>query len=118
IGTNNQNRILVDACGKPCYACQDCAPVAKFSGCVGIGSTSPQHKLDIKNGNLAIYNNTNVGGGSGGAQLYLGDMNFAGGVYACSRVPLCRLVRVELFAHGHVLTEFSRELCGRVTSLT
>lgn len=78
------NHLSIASGGAASFACQVCAPVAIFSGCVGMGSTSPQHKLDIQNGNLGIYNNTNVGGGNGGAQLYLGDMNFAGGVYACS----------------------------------
>jgi hypothetical protein len=48
------------------------------SGNVGIGVSSPQSKVDIQNGNIGIYNNT---ASSNGAQLYLGDMNFPGGVY-------------------------------------
>ena len=51
------------------------------SGNVGIGTSSPQVKLDLQNGNAGFYNNT---ASSGGAQLYLGDMNFAGGAYATS----------------------------------
>jgi len=53
-------------------------------GNVGIGTCLPQFKLDIQQGSLGIYHNTNYGGGASGAQLYLGDMNFAGGGYACS----------------------------------
>jgi hypothetical protein len=55
-----------------------------INNCLGIGTATPQFKLDIQNGSLGIYHNTSVGGGNGGAQLYLGDMNFAGGGYACS----------------------------------
>ena len=51
------------------------------NGNVGIGTSSPQVKLDLQNGNAGFYNNT---ASSGGAQLYLGDMNFAGGAYATS----------------------------------
>jgi hypothetical protein len=51
------------------------------SGNVGIGTSSPQLKLDIQNGSLAVYQNT---ANSNGAQLYLGDMNFPGGAYATS----------------------------------
>jgi len=51
------------------------------TGNVGIGTSSPQLKLDIQNGSLAVYQNT---ASSNGAQLYLGDMNFPGGAYATS----------------------------------
>ena len=85
-----------------CFASTVCAPSFISSGticstgntcfggmsiinnCLGIGTATPQHKLDIQNGNLGIYYNTNVGGGASGAQIYLGDSNFQGGVYACS----------------------------------
>jgi hypothetical protein len=55
-----------------------------INNCLGIGTATPQFKLDIQGGSLGIYHNTNYGGGASGAQLYLGDMNFAGGGYACS----------------------------------
>jgi len=55
--------------------------VISQAGNVGIGTTSPQVKLDLQNGNVGFYNNT---ASSNGAQLYLGDMNFAGGAYATS----------------------------------
>ena len=55
-----------------------------INNCLGIGTATPQHKLDIQNGNLGIYYNTNVGGCASGAQIYLGDSNFQGGAYACS----------------------------------
>ena len=51
------------------------------TGNVGIGTSSPQLKLDIQTGSLGAYHNT---ASSGGAQIYLGDMNFAGGAYATS----------------------------------
>jgi hypothetical protein len=51
------------------------------AGSLGIGTSSPQLKLDLQNGNAGFYNNT---ASSGGAQLYLGDMNFSGGAYATS----------------------------------
>jgi len=82
--TTTSERLRIASTGIACFACQVCAPVAIFSGCVGIGSTSPQFKLDIQGGSLGIYHNTNYSGGASGAQLYLGDMNFAGGGYACS----------------------------------
>ena len=55
-----------------------------INNCLGIGTATPQFKLDIQGGSLGIYHNTNYGGGASGAQIYLGDMNFAGGGYACS----------------------------------
>jgi hypothetical protein len=55
--------------------------IVNSSGNVGIGTTSPQVKLDLQNGNVGFYNNT---ASSNGAQLYLGDMNFAGGSYSTS----------------------------------
>lgn len=33
--------------GSICFACQICAPAAIFTGCVGIGITSPTTKLDV-----------------------------------------------------------------------
>jgi hypothetical protein len=50
-------------------------------GNVGIGTSTPQLKLDIQTGSLGIYHNTT---GSNGAQIYLGDSNFQGGSYATS----------------------------------
>jgi hypothetical protein len=54
---------------------------ASTLGNVGIGSANPQVKLDVQSGSIGAYHNT---ASSGGAQLYLGDMNFAGGAYATS----------------------------------
>ena len=51
------------------------------SGNVGIGTSSPQLKLDIQTGSLGAYHNT---ASSNGAQIYLGDMNFSGGAYSTS----------------------------------
>ena len=76
--------LFLASSGIACFASTVCSPMFLASGCVGIGTTLPQHKLDIQNGNLGIYHNTNVGGGASGAQIYLGDSNFQGGVYACS----------------------------------
>jgi hypothetical protein len=42
--TANQNtRMRIDNSGISCFACQLCAPVGVFSGCVSIGSTSPNY---------------------------------------------------------------------------
>jgi len=78
IGTCYTSRLTFAATGVACFACQVCAPVAIFSGCVGIGTTSPNTKLQIRDGHIAAYNNP---GGCPGAQIYLGDINFDNGSY-------------------------------------
>jgi hypothetical protein len=50
-------------------------------GTLGVGTVAPQSKFEVQNGNAGFYNPT---ASSGGAQIYLGDMNFAGGAYATS----------------------------------
>jgi hypothetical protein len=40
-------RLVVTSTGIACFACQICAPAAIFTGCVGIGITSPTTKLDV-----------------------------------------------------------------------
>ena len=41
-------RFRITSTGVACFACQVCAPVAIFSGCVGIGTISPSGKLEIR----------------------------------------------------------------------
>jgi len=59
--TANQNtRMRIDNSGISCFACQLCAPVGIFSGCVSIGSTSPNYA------NLVLCNpSANSGNNSG-----------------------------------------------------
>jgi hypothetical protein len=59
--TANQNtRMRIDNSGISCFACQLCAPVGVFSGCVSIGSTSPNYA------NLVLCNpSANSGNNSG-----------------------------------------------------
>jgi hypothetical protein len=40
-------RLRITSAGIACFACQVCAPAAIFTGCVGIGITSPTTKLDV-----------------------------------------------------------------------
>lgn len=46
LSINSTPRLLFSSTGIACFACQVCAPVAIFSGCVGIGTTSPVVRLD------------------------------------------------------------------------
>ena len=45
-GGNNQ-RLNITSTGIACFACQVCAPAAIFTGCVGIGITSPNTSLHV-----------------------------------------------------------------------
>jgi hypothetical protein len=48
LSINSTPRLLFSSTGIACFACQVCAPVAIFSGCVGIGTTNPGVILDVK----------------------------------------------------------------------
>lgn len=50
------------------------------SGNVGVGTTSPLNKLQVRDGNLGIYITQGTGGALGG-QIYLGDTNFDNSSY-------------------------------------
>jgi hypothetical protein len=46
-GTNETARARITAAGIACFACTVCAPTAIFTGCVGIGQTSPAFGLEV-----------------------------------------------------------------------
>jgi hypothetical protein len=46
-GASYTSRLTITPTGIACFACQVCAPVAIFSGCVGIGATSPSARLQV-----------------------------------------------------------------------
>ena len=81
---NSQSVVKINAAGywgTQLVGANDKGILIDNTGNVGIGTTSPQLKLDIQTGSLGAYHNTTS---SNGAQIYLGDMNFAGGAYATS----------------------------------
>jgi hypothetical protein len=41
------SQFLITSTGIACFACQVCAPAAIFTGCVGIGTTTPQSTLHL-----------------------------------------------------------------------
>jgi hypothetical protein len=45
--TNPTQKLTIFSNGVACFACQVCAPVAIFTGCVGIGQTSPAFGLEV-----------------------------------------------------------------------
>jgi hypothetical protein len=57
--TKSNIRLTINGDGISCFACQVCAPVAIFSGCVGIGITSPSYKLDVYSSTTATQNIAN-----------------------------------------------------------
>lgn len=63
------SRMLLDRSGNTCFSGNICAPVAIFSGCVGIGIASPGAKLHVASGNLML-SNTTAGGSSVGKIIY------------------------------------------------
>ena len=72
---NSIERARITATGIACFACQVCAPVAIFSGCVGIGTSSPIEKLVVVGNIYTNGTNTNLyldNGGAGGASLKIG----------------------------------------------
>jgi hypothetical protein len=52
-------RMRITSTGIACFACQVCAPAAIFTGCVGIGITSPSYKLDVYSSTTATQNIAN-----------------------------------------------------------
>jgi hypothetical protein len=82
------SRLTIVGNGIACFACQVCAPAAIFSGCVGIGNTSPSEKLTVDGNillggdyNLAIDVTTNGNGKVGRtdrAYLQINRSNFEG----------------------------------------
>jgi hypothetical protein len=68
--TNAQERLYITGAGIACFACQVCAPVAIFSGCVGINETSPLSMLHFSrqtiwgtsDNRVININNTGTGG--------------------------------------------------------
>jgi hypothetical protein len=65
-GASYTSRLTITPTGIACFACQVCAPVAIFTGCVGIGTTSPCYKLDVRNASgvgaqtiVSVVNKTN-----------------------------------------------------------
>jgi hypothetical protein len=89
------------------------------SGKIGIGTNTPQLKVDIQNGSLGIYHTTS---GSNGAQIYLGDMNFPGGVYTTSAPGIGAVynassgVSSDLAFYVYTGTQASRTERMRITS--
>jgi len=59
-------KVTLTSTGIACFACQVCAPVAIFSGCVGIGTTSPYQNLQVYQtgtaGNNYVEGTVQVGG--------------------------------------------------------
>ena len=65
-------RLRIDNNGIATFSCQVCAPVAIFSGCVGIGTTTPTEMLHLNSGNTASFIRFQNTGGSG---TYIGSRN-------------------------------------------
>jgi hypothetical protein len=81
---NSQSVVKINAAGywgAQLVGAGDAGILVNNTGSIGIGTNSPQLRVDIQNGSLGIYHTTS---GSNGAQIYLGDMNFPGGAYATS----------------------------------
>jgi hypothetical protein len=60
------NRLIITNTGIATFACQVCAPVAIFSGCVGIGTSNPSYKLEVYDSStdaVALFNSANANGG-------------------------------------------------------
>jgi len=60
IGTCYTARLTFAATGIACFSCQVCAPVAIFSGCVGINTTAPDSLLHVLNCSNTPYNDANT----------------------------------------------------------
>ena len=51
---SQQSALAIDNSGVSCFSNTICAPVAIFSGCVGIGTTSPTSKLNVSGDNITV----------------------------------------------------------------
>jgi hypothetical protein len=49
--TSDVTRMTIASTGIVCFACQVCAPVAIFTGCVGVGTTTPLTTFTVKSTN-------------------------------------------------------------------
>jgi len=65
LSINSTPRLGISSTGIACFACQVCAPVAIFSGCVGIGTSSPAGSLEVVGSGAVIsrFNSTAANGG-------------------------------------------------------
>jgi hypothetical protein len=74
-GASYTSRLTITPTGIACFACQVCAPAAIFSGCVGIGITTPSYDLTLSKsvaaGNVILnIENTST---TGAARLWFGN---------------------------------------------
>jgi hypothetical protein len=60
--TSGSRRFDITSDGIACFACQVCAPAAIFTGCVGIGQTSPSFGLEVfSSAQTAVTSNNTFG---------------------------------------------------------
>ena len=60
LGTATATRAIISSTGVACFANTVCAPMVLASGCVGIGTTSPNYILDLQTTSTFITNNLKV----------------------------------------------------------
>jgi hypothetical protein len=76
-------RLRITSAGIACFACQVCAPAAIFSGCVGIGMTSPSEIFHVNKNNAGnivggYFTNSQANTGAESVSLAFG-LNRSGG---------------------------------------